>query len=92
MDNFLRIFFIHYDDYAHSWAEQVYASLLGHTPSVEEIREAIEAGANARDSFRRMTDADRMRDCGADMAVSYGLDCETMEERMADFRTVRGLN
>ncbi len=92
IDNAFRLFAVHYDDYAHSWAEQVYASLLGHTPSVEEIREAIEAGTNARDSFRRMTDADRMRDCGADMAVSYGLDCESMEERMVDFRTVRGLN
>lgn len=55
------------------------------------MREAIEAGRNARESFRRMTDADRTRDCGADMAVSYGLDCDSMEERMADFRTVRGL-
>ena len=92
IDNAFRVFSMHYADYAHSWAEQVYASLLGHTPSVEEVREAIEAGRNARESFRRMTDADRLRDCGVDMAVSYGLDCETMEERMADFRTVRGLN
>ena len=66
-------------------------TLLGHAPSIEEVREAIEAGRNARESFRRMTDADRTRDCGADMAVSYGLDCDSMEERMADFRTVRGL-
>lgn len=92
IDNAFRVFAVHYDDYAHSWAEQVYGSLLGHTPSVEELQEAIEAGRNARESFRRMTDTDRTRDCGADMAVSYGLDCDTPEERMADFRTVRGLN
>ncbi len=91
IDNAFRVFAVHYDDYAHSWAEQVYASLLGHAPSIEEVREAIEAGRNARESIRRMTDADRTRDCGADMAVSYGLDCDSMEERMADFRTVRGL-
>ena len=92
IDNAFRVFSVHYDDYAHSWAEQVYGSLLGHTPTIEELRDAIEAGKNARESFRRMTDADRARDFGADMAVSYGLDCENPEERMADFRSVRGLN
>lgn len=92
IDNAFRVFAVHYDDYAHSWAEQIYGSILGHTPSVEELREAIESGKNAREAFRRMTDTDRSRDCGADMAVSYGLDCDTMEERLADYRSVRGLN
>ena len=88
VDNAFRIFAVHYDDYAHSWAEEVYASLLGHTPTVEEIQEAIEAGRNAAETMRRTTDADRDRDYAPDMAVSYGLDCDTIEERMADFRAV----
>ena len=88
VDNAFRIFAVHYDDYAHSWAEEVYASLLGHTPTVEEIQEAIEAGRNAAETMRRTTDADRDRDYAPDMAVSYGLDCDTPEERMADFRAV----
>lgn len=88
VDNAFRIFAVHYDDYAHSWAEEVYASLLGHTPTVEEIQEAIEAGHNAAETMRRTTDADRDRDYAPDMAVSYGLDCDTPEERMADFRAV----
>ena len=88
VDNAFRIFAVHYDDYAHSWAEEVYASLLGHTPSIEEIQEAIEAGRNAAETMRRTTDADRDRDYAPDMAVSYGLDCDTPEERMADFRAV----
>ncbi|MBR5465511.1 MAG: DUF4954 family protein [Alistipes sp.] len=92
IDNAFRIFAIHYDDYAHSWAEQIYGALLGHTPSIEELNEAITAGRNAREAIRCMTDTDRQRDCSAEMAVSYGLDCDTMEERMADFRTVRGLS
>lgn len=91
IDNAFRLFALRYDDYAHSWAEGVYASLLGHTPSEEEVREAITAGENARETFRRKTVADRARDCGVDMMVSYGLDCDTPEERMADFRTVRDL-
>lgn len=88
VDNAFRIFAVHYDDYAHTWAEEVYASLLGHTPTAEEIQEAIEAGRNAAETMRRTTDADRDRDYAPDMAVSYGLDCDTPEERMADFRAV----
>ena len=41
VDNRFRVFSVHYDDYAHSWAEGVYASLLGHIPTVAEIEEAI---------------------------------------------------
>ena len=88
VDNAFRIFAVHYDAYAHSWAEEVYASLLGHTPTADEIQEAIEAGRNAAETMRRTTDADRDRDYAPDMAVSYGLDCDTPEERMADFRAV----
>lgn len=91
VDNFLRIFFIHYDDYAHSWAEHLYASLLGHAPSQEEIQEAIEAGKAACEKLRQTTENDRRRDCAPDMAVGYGVDCDTVEERMADFKHVRGL-
>ena len=44
--------------------------------------------SNAAETMRRTTDADRDRDYAPDMAVSYGLDCDTPEERMADFRAV----
>ncbi|WP_295916667.1 DUF4954 family protein, partial [uncultured Alistipes sp.] len=47
VDNRFRVFFVHYDDYAHSWAEQIYASLLGRTPTVADIGDAIAAGRNA---------------------------------------------
>ena len=88
----MRVFAVHYDDYAHSWAEEIYASLIGHTPSPDEIREAIEAGRNAHDKIIHLTEIDRNRDFASDMAVGYGIDSDTMEERMADFRQVRGLN
>ena len=91
VDNRFRVFSVHYDDYAHSWAKQVYAALLGHTPTVDEIDEAISAGHNAHASMRRTTDADRDRDCSLDMAVSYGLDCTSEEERREDYYSVRGL-
>lgn len=91
IDNRFRVFAVHYDDYAHSWAEEVYAGISGHTPTREEMADAIEAGENARAAMRRTTDADRARDCSADMAVGYGLDCDDEAERLADYRAVRGL-
>ena len=92
IDNELRVFAIHYDDYAHSWAEQVYASLLGHLPTDEEIREAIEAGHNAQEKMRHLTEIDRKRDYAPEMAVGYGIDGESSEERISDFRQVRNLH
>ena len=91
VDNRFRVFFVHYDDYAHSWAEQTCAALLGHTPSVGELNDFIAAGRNAADTLRRMTDADRERDCAPELSVSYGLDGDD-NDRMADYRAVRGLN
>lgn len=92
VDNRFRVFDVHYDDYAHSWACAVYAAMLGHTPTAEETREAIEAGRNAHSALRRTTDDDRQRDCSFDMAVSYGLDCDSEEDRRKDYYAVRGLN
>ena len=91
IDNRFRVFDIHYDDYAHSWALGIYASMLGHTPGIEELNDAVTAGRNAHASMRRTTDADRERDCSLDMAVSYGLDCDNEEDRRKDYFAVRGL-
>ncbi len=91
IDNRFRVFDIHYDDYAHSWAEGIYASMLSHTPSVEEVNDLIGAGRNAHAAMRRTTDIDRDRDCSLDMAVSYGLDCDDEAARQEDYRAVRGL-
>ena len=91
VDNRFRIFDVHYDDYAHSWALQVYASMLGHMPTAGELNDAVAAGRNAHEAMRRTTDADRDRDCSLDMAVSYGLDCTSEEERREDYYSVRGL-
>ena len=91
IDAAFRRFAERYDDYARDWAVQAYAALLGHAPTADELREAVEAGANARAAMRRTTDADRERDNAPDMAVGYGLDCDTDEERQRDFCNVRGL-
>ncbi len=90
-DNRFRVFHVHYAEYARSWAEGIYASLLGHAPTAEEMADAIAAGRTAHEAMRRTTDADRDRDCAPELAVSYGLDSDDPEEIGADYRAVRGL-
>lgn len=80
-----------YPRYARNWAEGVLAQLLGHTPSPEEIAEAIAAGQNAREALAKSADDDRARDCSPEMAVGYGVEADTEEEKTADYRNVRGL-
>ena len=91
VDNRFRIFHVHYAEYARSWAESAYASILGHMPTAEERQDAIEAGRNARAAMRRTTDADRDRDCSYDLAVGYAPDSDDEDEIRADYRAVRGL-
>ena len=48
-------------------------------------------GKAAQQELQRLAEADRAFDCSFDMAVGYGLDAATDDERRADFRAVRGL-
>ena len=91
IDARFRAFDARYADYARDWALKAYAALLGRTPSEAEVAQAVEAGRNAREAMRRTTDADRDRDCSLDMAVGYGLDCDTDEEVRDDYYSVRGI-
>ncbi len=81
-----------YDDYARSWALDLLARRLGHTPDAAETERAVAAGRQAQQALQRLTETDRAFDCSLDMAVSYGLDALTDDEREADFRAVRGLD
>lgn len=87
----LRAFAEHYDDYARSWALDILARRLGHTPDAAEIERAVVEGKAAQQELQRLAEADRAFDCSFDMAVGYGLDAATDDERKADFRAVRGL-
>ena len=53
--------------------------------------EALDAVAVRQCWLHQMTENDRAFDCSLDMAVGYGLDAVTAEEREADFKAVRGL-
>ena len=80
-----------YDHYARSWAEGVLAQLLGHAPSPEEIAEAVTAGERTRETLHKSAEDDRARDCSPAMAVGYGVDADSEEEKMQDYHTVRGI-
>lgn len=86
-----RSFYANYADYAHNWATGLYAELLGHRPTEQEIEEAIRAGQNTHTAMRHTTDLDRARDSSMEMAISYGLDSTEEAERKADFHNVRGI-
>lgn len=92
VDNRFRVFDVHYNDYARSWAGDVYTRLLGHIPTEVDLTDAIDAGRNAHTEMRHTADTDRDRDCSLDMAVSYGLDCDTDDQVRDDYYAVRGLN
>ena len=80
-----------YDRYARGWAEALLAELLGHTPSPEEIAEAIAAGERTRAELRKSAEDDRVRDFSEQMAVGYGIEADTPEERLKDYHIVRGI-
>ena len=89
----LRAFAARYDDYAHSYAEELLAGVLGHRPDAQEVADAVASGRNAHGAMRRATDADRDRDCSIEMDVSYGLDADPDDPGQVreDYHAVRGL-
>ncbi len=91
IDKALREYDAAYDNHARNWALSALAERIGHTPSDEEIATQIERGAQARRSMQETVAADRDKENSAAMSVGYGIDCDTEEERLADFRAVRGL-
>ncbi len=92
IDARFRDFMARYDDYAHHWALCAYADFRGRQPNEREIEDVVAAGRNTHAALRQLTDNDRQKDCSMEMAVSYGLDSDSEEERRADYFHVRGLN
>lgn len=91
IDTAMRSFQADYDSHAHTWAFAALAELVGHTPSGQEVAELLERGAQARASLQETVAADLAKENSAEMSVGYGIDCDSMQERLADYRAVRGL-
>lgn len=79
-----------YDDYAYDWAVGAVEEMIGHTPSEEELQEVIRIGREYAAKIKRSADKDREKDFETISQVGYGIDCLSEEERLADFRAVRG--
>ena len=80
---------LQYDDMAAAYACNLLGNLLGHTPTSEDIKEAIAASRNIQRRMRETTESDRQRDTGIGMMIGYGYDFRTHEEQEADFRNTR---
>lgn len=79
-----------YNDYAYDWAVGAVGDMLGHEPSQEELQDVIKRGREYAAKLKTSTDYDREKDFEGVAQVGYGIDCLSDEERMADFRAVRG--
>ena len=55
------------------------------------LAEAVTAGERTRETLRKSAEDDRARDCSPAMAVGYGVDADSEEEKMQDYHTVRGI-
>lgn len=78
-----------YNDMAAAYACNLLGNILGHTPTTQDIVEAIAASRNIHARMRETTEADRLRDIGTDMMIGYGYDFRDIEEQEADFRNTR---
>ena len=79
-----------YDDFAYSWALEAAERLLGHPASEEDLAEIQRRGRECEKRIKQSTEKDRAKDFEFTAQVGYGIDCLTDEERLADFRAVRG--
>ncbi|MCD8073367.1 MAG: DUF4954 family protein [Alistipes sp.] len=80
-----------YSAHAYAWGLGVLAERLGHSPSPEEIARAVEDGKAAALTLTSMRLEDAQRDMDAMMETGYGIDCDSAQDRKADFRAVRKL-
>lgn len=79
-----------YDDYAYDWAVGAVEEMLSHAPTEEELQEVVRIGREYAAKIKHSADLDREKDFSTVARVSYGIDCLTEEERLADFHAVRG--
>ena len=85
----LATWYANYNDMAAAYAYDVLTSLMGHTPTNEDVADTITASENILQRMRATTEADRERDGGLDMMVGYGYDFRDYGEQVADFLNTR---
>ncbi len=92
IDEQLHAFNSNYADHAHSWAMSFLKRKLARTPSAQDLDLVQQAATTSHEFLKKLSDADRLKDCSGAMTISYGLDCDGDKEAiLADFNNVRGL-
>ncbi|MBO7197429.1 MAG: DUF4954 family protein [Tidjanibacter sp.] len=79
-----------YHDYAYDWAVEAVESLLGRAVTEEDLAKVIRRGHESALKLKELTEEDRDKDFDVAAQVGYGIDSLNEEERLADFRAVRG--
>lgn len=79
-----------YCDYAYDWAVGAVEELLGRPASEEDLARVIRKGKESAAKLRSITESDREKDFDVAAQVGYGIDSLSEEERLADFKAVRG--
>ncbi|MBQ0081426.1 MAG: DUF4954 family protein [Alistipes sp.] len=77
------------DSYAFAW--NLLGNILGHEVTQKDVQEAIASSNDAVRFIQQIRESDLERDRALDMQVGYGLDLETKEEKLEEFKAVRGL-
>lgn len=83
--------FVRYGAAAYAWALNELEKELGRKASQKDIARAVKRGLRAAAKLEKLTEEDRRKDEGPEMSVGYGLDSQSEEERLEDYRRVRGL-
>ncbi|MFR9503585.1 MAG: DUF4954 family protein [Rikenellaceae bacterium] len=92
IDEQLQAFANEYESYAADWAMGTLQQMLGRVPSPDMIEEMIAGAAKAREELKSMALRDMKRDLSESMAVSYGIDSDDKQDKIADYNAVRGVN
>jgi hypothetical protein len=79
-----------YHDYAYDWAVEAVESLLGRAVTEDDLTKVIRRGHESALKLKELTEEDREKDFDVAAQVGYGIDSLNEEERLADFRAVRG--
>ncbi len=89
IDERLFAAFGNYTNMAKRWAIDQLTEKLGHTPTQQEIENAIAYGQECGEKLRKAAEADKGSDFDEKSMIGYGIDAVSHDDIAADFEQVR---
>ena len=89
IDERLFAAFGNYTNMAKRWAIDQLTEKLGHTPTQQEIENAIAYGQECGEKLRKAAEADKGSDFDEKSMIGYGIDAVSHDDIVADFEQVR---